>query len=94
MFGVSGSGLWGGESPKRVFDFVQQTGITFPVLLEDDTLHEYGDAGPGISPYPLDVVVDRAPGAHLLEFPSLTHFGPLQDPIGVAEAMRALIQDL
>ena len=36
-------------------------------------------------------VADALPNGRLLEFPSLTHFGPLQDPVVVANAMRDLL---
>ena len=38
-----------------------------------------------------DDVVAHLPNGQLLEFPTITHFGPLQDPVIVADAMRALI---
>lgn len=40
----------------------------------------------------VDAVIEHSPGAHLVEFPSITHFGPLQDPIGVAEAMLEVME--
>lgn len=37
-------------------------------------------------------IVDLLPNGRLLDFPDLTHFGPLQDPVGVAAATRELIE--
>ncbi|MFT7474654.1 MAG: pimeloyl-ACP methyl ester carboxylesterase [Verrucomicrobiales bacterium] len=37
-------------------------------------------------------VADALPNGRLLEFPTLTHFGPLQDPVAVANAMRELLK--
>lgn len=36
-------------------------------------------------------VATHLPNGRLLEFPTITHFGPLQDPVIVAEAMQGLI---
>lgn len=36
-------------------------------------------------------IVDLLPNGHLLDFPGITHFGPLQDPAGVGAAVRQLI---
>lgn len=39
--------------------FREQTGVTFPLLLGDTTFSQYASVEPGISPYPLDVILDR-----------------------------------
>ncbi len=36
-------------------------------------------------------IVDTLPNGRLLKFPGLTHFGPLQDPVAVANEVRQLI---
>ncbi len=36
-------------------------------------------------------IAKQLPNGQLLEFPTITHFGPLQDPVVVADAMRSLI---
>jgi hypothetical protein len=59
VLGMSGAGLFGGESNSTVSNFVQQTGVTFPVLLNDSTYFEYANPDGSISPYPLDVIIDR-----------------------------------
>jgi len=64
----------------------QMPEVTRPVCI--------GKSGDGQFPAQLaDAIVAQAPGASLLEFPSITHFGPLQDPIVVAAAMRSIIAD-
>lgn len=56
---MSGNGLFGNESEATVGAFAEQTGVTFPLLLGDTTRGEYASSDPGISPYPLDVIVDK-----------------------------------
>ena len=58
VLGVSGDGL-GTESPATVAAFGEQTGVTFPLLLGDTTFGDYAKSDGAISPYPLDVIVDR-----------------------------------
>lgn len=55
VFGLSGDGL-GQETPATVQAFKDQTGVTFPLLLDDTTYDEYALSDPKITPYPLDVV--------------------------------------
>lgn len=59
MLGLSGRGLFGNESTATLGNFVEQTGVTFPILRGDDTYFDYADPEDAISPYPLDVIVDR-----------------------------------
>lgn len=59
MLGLSGRGLFGQESTSTLASFVEQTGISFPVLRNDDTYFDYATPDGAISPFPLDVIVDR-----------------------------------
>ncbi len=59
MLGLSGSGLFGEESQSTVSAFQEQTGVTFPLLLGDSTYSGYAQVDGAISPYPLDVIVDK-----------------------------------
>lgn len=59
VLGLAGRGLFGSENATTVGNFIEQTGVTFPVLMSDDTYVEYGGDDDGISPYPLDVIIDR-----------------------------------
>lgn len=59
MLGVSGDGLFGGESAETLSRFVEQTRVTFPILLGDRSRGAYADGGHAISPFPFDVVIDR-----------------------------------
>ncbi|MBD3232671.1 MAG: T9SS type A sorting domain-containing protein [candidate division Zixibacteria bacterium] len=52
---VLGLNSW--ESEETVREFVEQFGVTFPVLLDGESYNEYRQ--PGISPYPLDYIIDR-----------------------------------
>ena len=46
----------GGESPATVAQFKAQTGVTFPLLLNDATYNQYANPDGMITPYPLDVI--------------------------------------
>ncbi len=53
-----------------------------------------GRSGDGGLPAQLaQPIVDKLPQGRLLDFPDISHFGPLQDPVGVAKAMRELIEE-
>jgi hypothetical protein len=58
ILGLSGDGL-GNESPATVAAFQQQTGVTFPLLLGDTTKDLYANNDGSITPYPVDVIVDK-----------------------------------
>jgi hypothetical protein len=45
------------EDVNRVLAFRREQGVTFPLLLGQDTYRSYQD--PGSGPYALDVVLDR-----------------------------------
>ena len=50
-------------------------------------------SGDGGLPAQLALAVqDTLPNAIALEFPTLTHFGPLQDPVIVANEMRKIMR--
>lgn len=59
MLGLSGSGLTGAENQTTVANFRDQTGVTFPLLLNDWSYDDYAFPNGWISPYPLDVIVDQ-----------------------------------
>ena len=82
MFGLSGSGLFGNESATTVEGFRDQTNVTFPLLLGDTTVGQYANPDGAISPYPVDVIVDKQGTIRYLrhEFD--------------AQAMRATIEQL
>lgn len=56
---MSGAGLFGTESASTVGAFAEQTQVTFPLLLDDTTRGLLARSDSSISPYPLDVVLDR-----------------------------------
>ena len=58
MLGFSGRGLFGSESSSTLAGFVDQTGVSFPILRGDNTYFDYADPDGAISPFPLDVIVD------------------------------------
>lgn len=60
VLGLSGAGLFGNESLETVRAFRDQTGATFPLLLGDRTVRDYATPDGSISPYPVDVILDRA----------------------------------
>ncbi len=52
-------GLHRGESPDDLADFIEQTGVTFPVLNGRGTLADFAFP-PGVGyPYPRDVVIGK-----------------------------------
>jgi len=52
-------GLHGGEPPKLLNDFKQQTGVTYPILGDGGTTWKFAwPPGTGY-PYPRDVVIDK-----------------------------------
>lgn len=59
VVGVGTGGLYGQDTPEQLQRFVDQTQVTFPVGL--DRIGSYGrfPRSGSISPFPLDVVVDR-----------------------------------
>ena len=59
FLGLSGDGL-GSETPATVAAFKEQTGVTFPLLLNDTTYDQYANSDGKITPYPLDVVANGA----------------------------------
>ena len=59
VLGLSGGGLFGRESAATINAFVEQTGVTFPILRGDQTYFEYDVPDGTISPFPLDVIIDR-----------------------------------
>ncbi len=59
VLGVSGDGLFGDESRTTLERFVEQTKVTFPILLGDDSRRAYGKPASRISPFPFDVIIDK-----------------------------------
>jgi hypothetical protein len=52
-------GLHPGEPLKERNDFIQQTGVTFPIVNSNNTLYHF-DFAPGVGfPYPRDVIVGK-----------------------------------
>jgi len=67
--------------------------ITFESLREielDVVVAKSGDGG--LPALLADAIVGQLPNGVPLEFPHLTHFGPLQDPVTVAAALRKQIE--
>jgi peptidoglycan hydrolase-like protein with peptidoglycan-binding domain len=56
---MAGPGLFGTESEETVGAFQEQTHVTFPLLLRDTTRGQLAFSDASISPYPLDVILDR-----------------------------------
>jgi peroxiredoxin len=60
VIGINPNSIEGGnDGPQSIQNFILQTGVTFPMV--DDTLNTYNQwtFTPSVSPYPLDIVVDR-----------------------------------
>lgn len=56
---MAGPGLFGTESAETVGAFQEQTQVSFPLLLQDTTRSKLAFSDASISPYPLDVILDR-----------------------------------
>ncbi len=60
MFGVAQGGLRGGDTDEILRSFIEQTGVTFPIV-RDRTgygLFRSSALEPMVSPFPLDVLID------------------------------------
>jgi len=52
-------GVHNGTPPALLADFVEQTGVTYPILKDSGTLWQF-DYPPGSGyPYPRDVIIDK-----------------------------------
>lgn len=82
VLGLSGGGLFGTESAATISAFRDQTNVSFPLLLGDTTSGAYANPDGAISPYPIDVIIDKQGTIRYLrhEFD--------------AEAMRDMIEQL
>jgi hypothetical protein len=57
VLGVNAGGLYGDDTAAIIGAFIKQTGVTFPVVMDQHQSANY-QAGVAISPFPFDVVVD------------------------------------
>jgi peroxiredoxin len=82
VIGVASGGLQGGDTPEILADFIKQTGVTFPVGWDDNDSYLQLRPGGGVSPFPVDVIIDKQ--------------GRIQyrEPRYDAEAMRAVVEQL
>lgn len=55
VIGVAGGGF--GDRQETILDFVEQTGVTFPIVWDESTLNGW-DFPENISPYPRQVLLD------------------------------------
>jgi len=61
VVGVNPGGLMGGDTPEIMQNFRDQTGATFPMGWGEAGSYSalFSSGGSGLSPFPLDVIVDR-----------------------------------
>ena len=57
IFGLVGNGS-PGSLDAVILDFIDQTGVTFPVFYDTDGTYRDYDRTGATAPYPLDVIVD------------------------------------
>ncbi len=58
--GLLAYGLHNGESAAALADFIEQTGITYPIVLDASFTKGQFDFAPGVGyPYPRDVVIGK-----------------------------------
>ena len=60
VLGVSGGDIFGGDDVERVNAFIDQTQVTFDVGFDLTQSYDAYRRGPGVAPFPLEVVLDRA----------------------------------
>jgi peroxiredoxin len=82
VIGVDAGGLYGGDTPKLLAEFVEQTGVTFPIGWDDNDSYNQLRPSGGVSPFPVDVIIDKEGRIQYLE------------PQFDAEAMRAVVERL
>ncbi len=82
VVGVATGGLFGEDTTAQLERFVAQTNVTFPVGRDDAGTHRRYPTANSISPFPLDVVVDK--------LGNIAYFNRAFDP----ESMKAVIQSL
>lgn len=58
VIGVNTGGLHGGDDAARIQAFIEQANVSFPVVMDRGQTVTYA-AGLGISPFPVDLVIDR-----------------------------------
>lgn len=59
VVGLNAGGFYAGDDDARISKFIEETGVTFRVARDEaGTFREYS-AGSRLSPFPLDVLVDR-----------------------------------
>ncbi len=74
--------------------FIHAGELSLEMLPEIELAVVVGRSGDGGSPAQLArTVATELPNSRLRDFPTLTHFGPLQDPVSVALAMRETLAD-
>lgn len=57
VLGLNSGGL-GGETQALIQAFIDQTGVTFPIVQDAQGFSQW-ESSPGISPFPFDIVVDK-----------------------------------
>lgn len=55
MLGLSAGGS---ASDEDLDAFLEATGVTFPILKDEDRTYDEYTSDPALSPYPIDIVVD------------------------------------
>lgn len=78
------------ESEASTFAHAGEIALdSLPEIDLDVVVAKSGDGG--LPAKLADTVAEQLPNGRLLEFSAITHFGPLQDPITVAEAVKKTI---
>ena len=82
VIGIDQGGLMGGDTQAIVEQFIEQTGVTFPVGWDASSSYFSYPQNNALSPFPLDVVVDKEG--------RIAYFSREYD----GEAMRAVVHAL
>jgi peroxiredoxin len=59
VIGLNAGGDYAGDDEARIRKFIDETGVTFPVGVDHERSYDLLGGGAGVSPFPLDVVIDR-----------------------------------
>lgn len=79
------------ENEAEIYRRAGQT-VHLDIATEIESVVIIGRSGDGGLPAQLaEPIVAKLSQGQLLDFPDITHFGPLQDPVTVAKAMREII---
>ena len=82
VYGLLGSSVEGYDD-ETLTTWIEQSGATFPVMVDDDDTYRDYDKNGSTAPYPLDIIVDQSGIIRYIA----THY----DPDAMAEVIEELL---